>query len=70
MHLYHNGRRIADVFDLARLDDRKWAFACRPPIFIADEDYEIFPPGGRPMRIIISEITSDGVQSHIQALEP
>ncbi len=70
MHMYLNGQKIAEVFSLSSKGGRRWSFTCRPPILVADEDYEVYPPEGKPMRIMISSLVSDGVQSHIDAVEP
>lgn len=69
MHIYLNGQRISDVFDLRNKGGRQWSFVCRPPIFIADENYKIYPCDGKPMRIMISKLVSDAIQSHIEAIE-
>ena len=69
LYLYLDGKNFAEVFNLQANGAGRWSFSCRPPIFVADEDYEIFPPGGKPMRIMISSLSSDEVQSHINAVE-
>ncbi len=70
IHLYLNGQRIAEVFDLKSYGQCRWSFTCSPPIFDAEADYEVAPPGERPMRIMISSLQTEGSLSHIEAVEP
>ena len=69
IYIHLNGQQVAEVFNLVDHGNRQWSFTCRPPVLIADEDYEIHPVGGRPMRIIISNINFENGVCHITAIE-
>ena len=71
LYLHLRGEKVAEVFNLTNCGERKWTFTCKPPIFDAEsDDYAIHPVDGAPMRIMISNITSDGTQSLVEAVEP
>lgn len=69
IHLYLNGQRIAEVFNLNRNGQRQLSFTCSPPIFDAEADYEVAPPNERPMRIMIASLQTEGRLSCIEAVE-
>jgi hypothetical protein len=71
MHIYihQNGQQIAEVFNLAHHNNRRWSFNCDPPVLVADEDYEIHPIDGKPMRILISSIDFRNGVCFVEAIE-
>jgi hypothetical protein len=69
IYIHLNGQQIAEVFNLVNHGNREWSFICSPHIFETDGDYEIHPVGGRPMRIMISNIINQNSGCHIDAVE-